>query len=213
MSQTVLSQLTIYITFIRNSDQMGKLIARFIFWITGWKVDENFPKDQKKYVIAAAPHTSNWDFLYAMCAFKIIGINMRFTIKKEWLKFPFKGLMLSMGAIPIDRRPKKEGEERPSMTQVMTDLFEKYDELALLVTPEGTRSPVSKWKTGFYYVALNAGVPIYLGYGDYKRKVAGVGKIIYPTGDFEKDMGEFMDFYMQIGAKHPEKFLPDERFV
>ena len=98
------------------------------------------------------------------------------------------------------------------MTEVMTELFEKYDELALLVTPEGTRSPVDKWKTGFYYVALNAGVPICLGYGDYKKKIAGVGAIIYPTGDFEKDMGEMMDFYNNITPCVPGKYLPDKRF-
>lgn len=191
---------------------MGKLLAKFIFWITGWKVDSQFPTHINRYVITAAPHTSNWDFLYALCAFKIIGIRMRFTIKKEWVKFPFKGLMLSLGAIPIDRRPKVEGEKRKSMTEVMTELFEQYDELALLVTPEGTRSPVDKWKTGFYYVALNAKVPILMGYGDYKNKVAGVGGIIEPTGDFEKDMTEFFKFYDSITGKHPEKYRPDSRF-
>jgi len=91
----------------------------------------------------------------------------------------------------------------------MTDLFNSTDELVIMVTPEGTRSKSTKWKSGFYHVAMNAKVPIGLGYLDYKTKTAGVGKMIYPSGDYIKDMKEIMDFYKDITAKYPEKYSPD----
>ncbi len=78
-----------------------------------------------------------------------------------------------------------------------------------MVTPEGTRKKVTKWKTGFYHVAVGAKVPIALGYLDYKNKIAGVGKIVYPTGDIQKDMQEITDFYRPIAPKHPELFSVD----
>ena len=116
------------------------------------------------------------------------------------------------GGIGIDRRPKQAGEPRPSMVQVMTDLFKQHPELVMLVTPEGTRARQEQWKTGFYYVAVNAGVPIALAYMDYEQKKAGVGKIIHPTGNFEEDMAEIMDFYAGIQAKFPKEFSVDQRY-
>lgn len=125
------------------------------------------------------------------------------------MRFPFNLVFGPLGGIAIDRSPKKAGEERKSMTEAMVELFEKNKELAVMVTPEGTRSLRTKWKTGFYHVAVGAGVPIALGYLDYKKKEAGVGKIIYPSGDMQKDMREIMIFYKDISGKHPEKFSID----
>lgn len=157
----------------------------------------------------ASPHTSNWDFIFARSAFSLLRIPVRFTVKREWLRFPFKGIMNALGAIGIDRSPKRPGEPRPSMTDAMIELFEKNKELVVLVTPEGTRKKVTKWKTGFYHVAVGAKVPIALGYLDYKNKIAGVGKMIFPSGDMAKDMKEIMDFYKNIAGKFPEKFSVD----
>ncbi|HWB62664.1 MAG TPA: 1-acyl-sn-glycerol-3-phosphate acyltransferase [Chitinophagales bacterium] len=192
---------------------MGKLLSRFIFWLFGWKLDARLKADFRRCVMIAAPHTSNWDFIFARAAFSLLGIPVRFTVKHEWLRFPFKGAMLAMGAIGIDRSPKKPGEPRPSMTDAMIDLFKNNKELVVLVTPEGTRSLRTKWKTGFYHVAVGAGVPVALGYLDFKNKVAGVGKIVYPSGDMQKDMHEIMEFYKDIPPKHPEKFSIDQDFA
>jgi 1-acyl-sn-glycerol-3-phosphate acyltransferase len=167
------------------------------------------PEGVKKSVMIASPHTSNWDLYYARLAFVLMRIPVRFTVKKEWLKFPFNLLMKPIGAIGIDRNPKTGSTERKSMVEAMTDLFKDRDDLVVLVTPEGTRSLSTKWKSGFYYVALNAGVPITLGYLDYANKVAGVGKAVYPTGDYNKDMREIMDFYKDIKGRYPEKFSVD----
>ena len=184
-------------------------IAKFLYWLAGWKLDNRMPDGVKKSVMIASPHTSNWDLYYARLAFVLMSIPVRFTVKKEWLKFPFNLLMKPIGAIGIDRSPKTGSTERKSMVEAMTDLFKDRDDLVVLVTPEGTRSLSTKWKSGFYYVALNAGVPITLGYLDYANKVAGVGKAVYPTGDYNKDMREIMDFYKDIKGRYPEKFSVD----
>ncbi|MDN5204176.1 1-acyl-sn-glycerol-3-phosphate acyltransferase [Fulvivirgaceae bacterium BMA10] len=184
---------------------MMKFLSLLIFKLKGWKVVGAFPMDVKKAVMIAAPHTSNWDFLYARCAFYIMGVPLKYTIKKELMKFPLNILLKAMGAIPIDRKPKqglKSG--KTSMVDVMVDLFKERDQLVVLVTPEGTRSYAKRWKTGFYHVANGAGVPMVFGYLDYKKKVAGVGRIMEATGDLDKDMEEIKDFYRGITAKYPE---------
>jgi 1-acyl-sn-glycerol-3-phosphate acyltransferase len=109
-----------------------------------------------------------------------------------------------MGAIPIDRSPKKDGDARKSMVDAMADLFNERESLAVMVTPEGTRAYVPEWKTGFYYVALKAGVPIFLGFLDYKNKIAGIGPAIHPSGDVEKDIETMKAFYRTKTGKYPE---------
>lgn len=178
----------------------------------GWEVDNHCPLELDQYVMIAAPHTSNWDALYARLGLKALGVNVRLTIKDSYMKLPFGPFVRAMGGIGIDRRPKASGEARPSMVQLMTDLFKTHPKLVMLVTPEATRARQEQWKTGFYHVALNAGVPIALAYMDYAKKKTGVGKIVHPTGDFEKDMAEIMAFYAQVKAKFPECFSVDTRY-
>ncbi|MEQ1447488.1 1-acyl-sn-glycerol-3-phosphate acyltransferase [Acinetobacter schindleri] len=191
---------------------MFKNLAEKALKLMGWETDNHWPENLSQCVMIAAPHTSNWDALYARLALKALGVNVRLTIKDSYMKFPLGPFVRAMGGIGIDRRPKQAGEPRPSMVQVMTDLFKHHPELVMLVTPEGTRARQEQWKTGFYYVAVNAGVPIALAYMDYEQKKAGVGKIIHPTGNFEEDMAEIMDFYAGIQAKFPEEFSVDQRY-
>ena len=178
----------------------------------GWELDNHWPDDLEQCVMIAAPHTSNWDALYARLALKALGVNVRITIKDSYMKLPFGPFVRAMGGIGIDRRPKQEGDPRPSMVQLMTDLFKVHPKLVMLVTPEGTRSKQEQWKTGFYHVAVNAGVPIALAYMDYAKKKTGIGKIVYPSGDYQKDMTKIMAFYAEINAKFPEKFSIDQRY-
>ncbi len=191
---------------------MFENLAEKALKLMGWETDNHWPENLSQCVMIAAPHTSNWDALYARLALKALGVNVRLTIKDSYMKFPLGPFVRAMGGIGIDRRPKQAGEPRPSMVQVMTDLFKQHPELVMLVTPEGTRARQEQWKTGFYYVAVNAGVPIALAYMDYEQKKAGVGKIIHPTGNFEEDMAEIMDFYAGIQAKFPEEFSVDQRY-
>ena len=180
--------------------------------LMGWEIDNHCPLELDQYVMIAAPHTSNWDALYARLGLKALGVNVRLTIKDSYMKLPFGPFVRAMGGIGIDRRPKASGEARPSMVQLMTDFFKNHPKLVMLVTPEATRARQEQWKTGFYHVALNAGVPIALAYMDYAKKKTGVGKIVHPTGDFEKDMAEIMAFYAQVQAKFPESFSVDTRY-
>ena len=94
----------------------------------------------------------------------------------------------------------------------MAHLFNDYDNLILMIAPEGTRSANSEWKSGFWHIAHKAGVPIVLGFADYERKVAGLGLVIH-TNDFETDMKTIMEFYQKISACHPSKFKLDQRYL
>jgi 1-acyl-sn-glycerol-3-phosphate acyltransferase len=188
-------------------------IFKLLFKWYGWKIVGDFPDYGKKAVIIAAPHTSNWDFVFMIAAFSIAKIPLHFTIKKEWLKFPFKKAMLKFGAVGIDRSPKVEGQPRQSMTDAMADLFKNRDSLVLTVTAEGTRALRTEWKTGFYYVAKTAGVPIVCSYLDYGKKESGMDKLIWPSDNMEADLREIMAFYKTKTPKFPEKFSVDLRYV
>jgi 1-acyl-sn-glycerol-3-phosphate acyltransferase len=192
---------------------MGKRLAQWLLGLSGWQLHPDIPEAVQHCVIIAAPHTSNWDIYYARLGFYVMGVPLKFTIKKEWMRFPLGLLIGALGGLPIDRRPKEKGGERPSYTQLMAELLKKHDRIAMMVTPEGTRSKRTKWKTGFYYAALEAGVPICLGYLDYAKKEAGVGSVVYPTGNFQEDMEKIMAFYKDIPGKHPDQFALDERFT
>jgi hypothetical protein len=167
-------------------------------------------------VVTAAPHTSNWDAVYSLAAFELLGLPVRFTIKKEWMTFPFNLVLGPLGGLSIDRSPREDGHggrTRPSMVEAMVRLFEETPgDLAMMVTPEGSRSRRSTWKTGFWHVARQAKVPILLGYLDYERREAGLGAVIEPT-DLERDMRTLMAFYAGISGRHPERFELDARYA
>jgi 1-acyl-sn-glycerol-3-phosphate acyltransferase len=116
--------------------------------------------------------------------------------------------MLSLGALPIDRNKDQSAEKRSSVDAIAA-LFEGRKELRMIITPEGTRSKVEKWKTGFYYVALKANVPIALAFINYETKSCGIDKIIYPSGNFQSDMKQIMDFYKDAKGGNPKNFSVD----
>jgi 1-acyl-sn-glycerol-3-phosphate acyltransferase len=146
-----------------------------------------------------APHTSNWDFPITMAALLIMRVKVNYLAKKELFKFPLGIIMRYFGGIAVDR------SKNTRMVDSMINEFTLHKSLVLLVPPEGTRGFVKEWKSGFYYVALGAGVPIGLGYLDYAKKEAGIAKLFYPTGDYTKDIEEIKNFYRGIMAKHPER--------
>jgi 1-acyl-sn-glycerol-3-phosphate acyltransferase len=177
----------------------GRFVANLIFKVSGWKLANEFPKDIKKCVMIAAPHTSNWDFIYARAGFYLMGVNVRFTIKKESMGFPFGPLLKAMGALPVDR------SKNNSLVDTMIGILKESEEMVILITPEGTRKYQPRWRKGFYHTAHGANVPIALGYLDYAKKVAGTGPIFYPTGDVEGDIEKIKDFYRTITPKYPEQ--------
>lgn len=166
----------------------------------GWKIVGGVPEGLTKAVVIAAPHTSNWDFFLGSMGYHVLGLNAKFLIKKEVFVFPIKKILLSMGGIPIERSKNNNAVE------TVSGLFTKYEDLCITIAPEATRKLNPNWKKGFYYIALRAKVPILLGLVDYKKKEAGLGPVIYPSGDFEKDFKIIEDFYRPLTARHPECF-------
>ena len=177
-----------------------RALSRLYFRISGWKLQGELPAEVRKCVMVAAPHTSNWDFPIARATFFLLKIPVKFLAKKELFFFPFGTVLKALGGIPINRKKSN------NLVEEMTKMLKENDELVLLIPAEGTRKPVKKWKSGFYYTALNAGVPIVLGFMDYKEKIAGIGPVIYPTGDYDKDIAEIKDFFKDKTPKHPENF-------
>jgi 1-acyl-sn-glycerol-3-phosphate acyltransferase len=183
---------------------MMKSLSRFIFWITGWSFNDQWPKNVKKAVLIAVPHTSNWDLLYARAAFYLMEIPVKFTIKQEVMVGPLGWLIKGLGGIGIDRK-RIPGGRKQTYTEAMITMLKESDDLVVMVTPEGTRSAVTKWKTGFYHIAMGAEVPILVGYLDYKKKEAGIGPCIYPNGNMDEQVDELKAFAKTINPKHPEK--------
>jgi len=176
---------------------MGK-ITRFILKVLGWRVDAHTPEGINKCVVVMGPHTSNWDFIVGRLAFASYGVNGRFLIKKELFFFPLGWFLRAMGGIPVDRKT------RNNTTDLAVSEFEKNEKMFMVFTPEGTRSYNPKWKKGFYYIALKANVPIYIGYMDYEKKIGGFHSKFTPTGDVDQDIEYIKNILKQYKGKHPE---------
>ena len=174
-----------------------KIIARVIFWITGWKIAGEVPP-LKKFVVILAPHTSGLDFFYAMCTKFLLGIKFSYLGKEEIFRPPFGFIFRWLGGIPVERTASH------NMVDQVVKYFNEHENFILALSPEGTRAYVPKWKTGFYYIALKAKVPIILGYLNFETKTAGIGPTFYPTGNIEQDMESILAFYRPIKGKHPE---------
>ena len=183
---------------------MKKLIARFWFFITGWKLDfpHHLKKEVQHSVIVAAPHTSNWDFPYAIFSFWLMEIDLKYFIKDVYTKSILGWFFKWTGALGVDR------SKRNNLVEHSVNLLKQHENLVILVPAEGTRKRVDKWRTGFYSIAQQAEVPICLGFLDYEKKIAGVGKLIKATGNFEADMQIIQDFFLDIKGKHPELYNP-----
>jgi 1-acyl-sn-glycerol-3-phosphate acyltransferase len=168
-------------------------------------------KDLKSYVMVGAPHTSNLDFFPAMMVSYYGKMNAKFVIKQQWMRFPLKHFFQSIGAVGINRELIAQGKVSSS-TDLMADLFKQHKDLVLMISPEGTRKKRTEWKTGFYYIAKKAGVPIVLAYDDWGKMEVGLGKVIYPS-DLDKDMKEIAEFYQSKTGRNPEKFSIDTRYI
>lgn len=172
--------------------------------LAGWKVEITAPR-RDKCVICVAPHTSNWDFIIGLAAYRSLGREANFLMKRFWFFFPLKYLLFRLGGIPVDfDKRKKSG----SLTQQIIEDFKNRDYLNLAVTPEGTRSYTEKWKTGFLYIAYGAKVPIQLGIIDFRQRNVIIKDEYEPIGEVEKDMAYIKSYYSDFEncGRYPEKF-------
>ena len=167
-----------------------------IYRRNGWQAQGIIP-EPRRFVIIAAPHTSNWDFLYYLGLTQELGIKARFMAKKSLFRWPLGGFMRAMGGVEVDRT------RHHNYVQAMIDEFARRKEFILTIAPEGTRSKSAKWKTGFYQIALGAGVPIVVGMMDYARRTGGLGPAIMPTGDFAADMAKVWEVYRGCTPRNP----------
>ncbi len=166
-------------------------LAHLWLWAGGWKIEGDLP-DIPKYVVVAAPHTTNWDLPNALSAGLHWGQRIHWMGKHTLFKWPFGGLMRWLGGVSIDRTKNN------NVVAQMVDWFGTEERLVLVIPPSGTRSATVKWKTGFYHIAVGAGVPLALCFIDYRRRVIGMAQVFHPTGNFEADLAAIEAIYAPI---------------
>ncbi|MDT8447964.1 MAG: 1-acyl-sn-glycerol-3-phosphate acyltransferase [bacterium] len=171
-------------------------------WLGPWRFEGSFSPEIKKCVIIGAPHTSNWDFVYMVFAAFVLKQDFRWMGKDAIFRFPFGRLARWAGGISIDR---SHSENRVEKT---IERFGAEERLMLIIPPEGTRGRRERWKTGFYYIALGAQVPVIPCWVDYANKVIGIGEPMHLSGNLEQDLGRLKDFYRPEWGRHPELFTP-----
>ena len=176
-------------------------VARLLLQLGGWTVVGGVP-DVHKAVIIGAPHTSNWDGFWALVYTVAVGLDIKFFIKESMFWFPMSVLLKGMGAIPLNR-----GKPGGAVQQAV-DLLDSSERFFFGLAPEGTRSRTAGWKSGFYRIAEDAGVPIFLGFFDYGSKRLGIGPMLTLTGNQDADMNIIRSFYESVEGRRPEKTSP-----
>lgn len=156
-----------------------------------------------KFVALAVPHTSNWDGALLLLLAQSIRMPISWMIKDDWLRGPMGVALRRLGAVAVNR--KKDGKH--NLVDQMIEEFARRDRLALVVPPEGTRGRAEHWRSGFYHIALGAGVPVVPGYLDYSRKRCGLGAPIDLTGNVSTDMDRIRAFYEEVA---PVAYAPDD---
>jgi 1-acyl-sn-glycerol-3-phosphate acyltransferase len=164
----------------------------------GWQAIREV-EPPRKAVIIAAPHTSNWDFAIFFGLCNSLGIQSHWMAKESLFRWPLGPVLRSMGGIPVNRSKSQ------NMVEQMVAEFNRRDDFLLTVPPEGTRGNVRRWRTGFYYIALGAKVPLMCALMDYKKRLGGLGPYFMPTGDYAADMRRIGEYYFSVTPKYPER--------
>lgn len=180
---------------------LARAIRGAVMWYyrrQGW-TEFNANPDLRKCVIIAAPHTSNWDFVYFLGAATSLGVPLSFMGKKSLFRWPIGRAMRELGGVAIDRSGSR------NYVQTIAEEFSRRENFMLTIAPEGTRSAVARWKTGFYHIAMQAKVPLVIGMMDYARKRVGLAEAFWPTGDYAEDMKKVLAFYQTTTPKYPRQ--------
>jgi len=190
---------TIFTTPVVNALLRGFSLA--FLKMTGWTIEGSLPPQATRSVFIAAPHTSNWDLPYTLMVAFALRLNPYWMGKQSIFRAPFGGLMRWLGGIPVNR-----AQSSNLVAASAQAIAEADGPLQLIVPPEGTRSKTRYWKTGFYYIAQAARVPIVMAYMDYATKRSGLGPLFQPTGDIEADMAAIKAFYAPFKGKNAAQF-------
>jgi 1-acyl-sn-glycerol-3-phosphate acyltransferase len=175
--------------------------SRWVMKRAGWRVEGALPGEAHKSVLIAAPHTSNWDLPWTLMTAFVLGLNIRWMGKASIFRWPFGGLMRWLGGLPVER-----AQTGNQVAAAAAALRGAPGPVQLVVAPEGTRAKVTRWKTGFYYIAVSAEVPILMAFMDYPQRRAGLGPLFYPSGDIERDMAAIRAFYAPFRGKNAQQF-------
>lgn len=181
---------------------MLKHLSLTLFKLCGWKVEGAIPDNINQSIVIAGPHTSNFDFLFAMAGFYHLKLPVRYLIKEDWSKnILLKKIFEDSGALGVNRK------KSTSMVDTLAELFKSTrEDLHLMISPEGTRRLTPIWKTGFYHTARKANIPLVLSSLDYSKKLAVIGPSFVPTGCYKRDMLIVKNFYKDVVPKYPAKF-------
>ena len=190
---------TIFDTPVVNT--LLRVVSQATLRLTGWTIEGSLPAHAAKSVLIAAPHTSNCDLPYTLMLAFSLRLRVYWMGKQSLFRAPFGGVMRWLGGIPVNR--EQSSNLVASSAQAMRAA---KGPMQLIVPPDGTRGKTRHWKTGFYFIAQEAGVPIVLAFVDYGRKVGGLGPVFEPTGDLERDMADIKAFYAPIKGKNADQF-------
>ncbi|MBI1298616.1 hypothetical protein GC175_27085 [bacterium] len=182
----------------RRGNWFSRTFAAAALQLFGWKAVGELP-NLPKFLLVGVPHTSNLDGVLAVFVLMAAGVELHWMVKKEVFDNPFGGLLRWLGGVAVDRKSPQD------VVGQMVDRFEKRDKFVVVIAPEGTRKRVERWKTGFYRIALAAEVPIVLVYADYAKREIGIGPVVQPSGDLEKEMAEMRAFADTITPRHPDR--------
>lgn len=180
---------------------MFTILCRWLLNISGWQIEGQLP-DCAKYIVIVAPHTSNWDFIVGVLARGALGTRIHFLGKHQLFIPPWGWFFRAIGGSPVDRRKNN------NLVDTAIQLFESKADYKLALAPEGTRSPVTRWKCDFYHIASKAGVPITPVGLDFSRRTVIIRTPLQPCGDITTDMQDILSFYRTIKGRHP-KVIPD----
>ncbi|KIO36952.1 MULTISPECIES: lysophospholipid acyltransferase family protein [unclassified Shewanella] len=180
---------------------MFQSLCKAILKLSGWTIDGRLP-EAPQYIAIVGPHTSNWDFIIGVLARGALGQKIHFLGKHQLFIPPWGWLFRAIGGTPVDRRKSN------NLVDAVAQLFQQDPQFKLALAPEGTRSPVTRWKTGFYHIASKAQVPIVTVALDFAGKRVVIPEAISVTGDIDKEMPQILDFYRSIKGRHA-KAIPD----
>ena len=181
----------------RRGNRLSQLTARSLLSIFGWRIEVDGAPNLPKIMLVGAPHTSNWDFVLTLITFYALSVRISWMAKHTFFRWPIKGVLAWLGGIPVDRTNRDEG-----IVDQTIKAFGTHDKLIVAIMPEGTRSKVRRWKTGFYHIAQGAKVPIVAVRFDYGRKVMGIGPTIEQSGDVAADMARIQSVFADIEGKN-----------
>lgn len=177
---------------------MKKIIYKLLFFkLMGWKITGHMDEGIRKSVLMILPHTSWHDFYIGLFARGIIGMEMHYVAKKELFRFPFRWYFEWMGGAPLDRSGNL------NKVDAIADVFHKREVFRMAIAPEGTRKGVAGLKTGFYYIAVKAGVPIIPVAFDYGKKTVSIGEPLYPSGNIGTDLKRLAGHFVGVEGKIP----------